>query len=257
MENTNQIDFLTLIRNVINFIKKYFKIIILSILVALLAGILNHFYGKKYYKTTIIATSPVINKQIVYELVSPVRLFILSEQYDSVSEKLNIPYDVAKSIRYFDLDTGITNAVKISVHFYDVEKLGKFSEGLMNYLNEIPYVKNTIESRRKYVSQLLQDINKEIAELNTLQANIIAISSESNVQGSVYAGDIFKQMLDLHDRKTLLEEELSKLQKFTIINNQLFIRSNKSLTKSVAVSFVIGFLLGLLVSAIIEIKKKL
>ncbi len=257
MENTNQIDFLTLIRDVINFIKKYLKIILLSILVALLAGILNHFYGKKYFKTTIIASSPVIDKQIVYELVSPVRFFIQSEQYDSVAEKLNIPYDVAKSIRYFDLDTGITNAVKISVHFYEVEKLGKFSEGLMNYLNEIPYVKKSIESRRNYVSKSLQDINKEISELNTLQANIIAISSNTDFAASVYAGDIFKQMLDLYDRKTLLEEELSKLQKFTIINNQLFIRSNKSILKTVAVSFVIGFLLGLFISAIIEIKRKL
>lgn len=257
MENTNQIDFLTLVRDVINFFKKYFKIFVLSIVVALLAGILNHFYGKKYFKTTIIATSPVINKQIVYELVSPVRLFIQSEQYDSVAEKLNIPYDVAKSIRYFDLDTGITNAVKISVHFYDVEKLGNFSEGLMNYLNDIPYVKNSIESRRNYVSKVLIDINKEISELNTLQSNIIDLSSGTKVQGSIYVGDMFKQMLELYDRKTLLEEELSKLQKFTIINNQLFIRSNKSLIKTIALSFVIGFLLALLISTIIEIRKKI
>lgn len=254
--NNEEIDFLTLIRNFIDFFKRNLKAFIISFISIFLIVMLEYFVGPKYYNTTLIASSPGINNQIVSELISPIRDFIKTGQYDSVSEKLNVDMNIVKSVKKFDLDTNINNAVKIKVQIYDKEKLDDFAISLMNYLNEMPYVKNSIESRRKYLKKILDDINEEIEELNKLQENILKNSALEKASFS-YNGNIFNEMLALYDRKILVEDEYNKLQNYRVVSNQVYFKSNKSLFKSLLISIVLGILVGLFNSVLFDVKRKI
>jgi len=257
MENKKEISIIELIASFIFFIKKYFWILLTFFVVGIAIGLLDFYFGKKYYKTTLIATSPAVNNQIVYELIIPIKLYIINEQYDSVAIKFNISKELASEIRSFDMDTSISQAVKINLEVYNKDKVGDIATGFMNYLNNIPFIANALNQKQSYLQIKLSELNKEIDDLNKLQESIISNVKNQSNSGVVYSGGMFNEMLALYDRKTLLEEEIANLQSFKVVNSNMFYKSNKSIFKSLVLFGFIGILLGFLIAYILYIRAKL
>ena len=255
MENKKEIDIISLIVWLLNFVKRYFLVFVIFAVLGIGGGLASFYLGRNYYNTKIIASSPVINNQIVYELVEPIKYYIRKEMYDSVSFKLNIPIDAAKDIRSMEMDTTVDQAVVINMQVYGKENTALIQEGLIYYINEIPYVKNTIEGKRRELEKYLKDLNTEISELNKLQASILK-QAESNQNININIDNIFNEMMLLYDRKLLLQAEYNSLQSFKAINNNMIFDAEKTLMKSVIVYAFVGLVLGLLLATILEIRRK-
>jgi len=257
MEQKKELSIIDLIAGFISFIKKYFWLLLIFFFAGILSGILEFYFGKTYYKTTLIATSPAVNNQIVYELITPIKLYIINEQFDSVALKFDIDKELASEIRSFDMDTSISQAVKINLEVYNKDKAGEIANGLMTYLNGIPFVVNAKESKHKYLLNKLAELNKEIEDLNKLQESIISNIENKTNSGVVYSGGMFNEMLALYDRKILLEEEIASLQSFKVVSSNMFYKSNKSIVKSLALFGLIGMFLGFVCAYILYIRLRL
>ncbi|HNQ68648.1 MAG TPA: hypothetical protein PKN32_09735 [Bacteroidales bacterium] len=256
MENKKEIDIISLIIWVMNFIKRYLLILIISVVVGAGIGLIDYFFGKNYYDTKFIASSPVINNQIVYELVEPIKYFVNNEMYDSVSVKLDVSIDIAKNIRKIELDTSISQAVVFNLQLYNMDNTVEIKNGLVNYINSIPYIKSSIETRRKELEKYLKDLNAEIDELNKLQ-NTILQKAESNSGINLSMDNMFNEMMLLYDRKLLLQTEYNSLQSFKVINNNMIFTADNSLLKSLFVYSFLGLFLGLILCTIIEVKRQI
>jgi hypothetical protein len=64
-----EIDILTLIARIVNFIKKYFLILAIFTVLGVIGGILHFYLSKEVYKTKLIASSPIVDNRIVYEVL--------------------------------------------------------------------------------------------------------------------------------------------------------------------------------------------
>jgi hypothetical protein len=255
MENKKEIDIISLIVWILNFVKRYFLVFVIFAALGIGGGLASFYLGRNYYNTKIIASSPVINNQIVYELVEPIKYYIKKEMYDSVAIKLNITVEAAKDIKSMEMDTTVDQAVVINMQVYGKENTAVIQDGLIYYINEIPYVKNTIEGKRKELEKYLKDLNTEISELNKLQTAILK-QAESNQNINISIDNIFNEMMLLYDRKLLLQAEYNSLQSFKAINNSMIFDVEKTLTKSLVVNTFIGLLLGLILATILEIRQK-
>ncbi len=173
MTENREIDIIGLVINVFAFIKRYILIVLGFVVLGGGLGAVDFFTGRNYYETTLIATSPVIDNQIVYELMGPVKYYVGNEMYDSIAEKFDITPSVAQDIRKIELDTSLMEAVKIELQVYNSENVPAIQEGIMHYLNNIPYVATSIDNRREELYLYIEDINQEIEDLNKMQDAIL------------------------------------------------------------------------------------
>lgn len=255
MENKNEIDIISLIVWVLNFVKRYFILIVVFIVLGISAGLIDFYFGRNYYNTKFIASSPVINNQIVYELVEPIKYYINHEMYDSVAHKLSLTEDAAKDIRKISIDTSLNQAVVIDMELYKKDNTELIKTGLINYINGIPYVISSIEGKRAELDKYLKDLNKEISELNELQSAVLQ-SIEGNKANNITVDGMFNEMMLLYDRKLLLQAEYNSLQSFKVINNNMIFDEENSLIKSLLLFSAIGFLFGVVVSSILDVRRK-
>lgn len=255
MENRKDIDIISLIVWIVNFVKKYILLFIVFTVLGIAGGFASFYLGRNYYNIKIIALSPVINNRIVYELVEPVQYYIKHEMYDSVAQKLELPIDVAEDIREMELDTSVGQAVVIRMELYKKENTQLIQDGLISYINDIPYVKNTIEGKRKELEIYIKDLNIEIAELNRLQVAILE-QAEGKQNININIDNIFNEMMLLYDRKLLLQEEYNSLQSFKAINSNMILEPGKKLSISLLLFAFLGLISGMVISTIIEVRRK-
>lgn len=253
MENKKEIEIISLIVGVIKFVKKYFLHITIITIVGIAVGVLDFTLGRNYYSTEFVASCPVINNQIVYELVQPIRSYVRKGMYDSVSYKLDIPIDVAESIRDIDLDTSISQAVLISLEVYNKDRISEIQTGLIHYFNSIPYIENQITTKRKVLDSYIKQLDKQICELEQLQATVNS-SLKNHQITSVAPGGLYGEMITLSDRRFELLIEYNSLEKFKVINTNIAFEAQKSLAENIGVYGIAGFLLSLLVSIILYFK---
>ncbi len=253
MAANKELDIIEVIIKTLLIIKKYYLIIIGFTVIGVSVGIIDFYVNKNYYKTSLVTKSPIINKQIVFELIKPIEHYIDKEMYDSLSKEINIPINICKEIKGIDLDTNITNAVKINFEIYNMESFNEIKQGIISYLNNIPYVVSTIDTRKMELEEYIKNIDKDIEELNNLQDAVITKLQENKTTELVSYGGIFSDIIELNDKKIELLEEYNSLEYFQFINNSLVVETQKSLKKNILITSLIGLVISFIISLFFEL----
>lgn len=257
MAQQKEVDIIGLLVGTIGFFKKYYILLSITLGLGILGGVADFYFGRNYYSTTLVASSPVINNQIVFEVAKPLIFYISSEMYDSVAEKLDVSEAVARDIKKISIDTSISQAVCFDLELYNKQNIAAVREGLMHYFNSIPFVVSTIESQRAEYKKLIADMDQEIADLNALQDAVYkSISSEKSV-GILSAGGMYNEIVTLYDKKIELTQEYNRLQSFKVVSGSMVILPVKSLKKEIFIFGVIGLLLGVLIGGFFDVKKSI
>lgn len=253
MAENKEIDIIGLTMWFFGFVKRYFLVIFAIFLLGAGAGAIEFYASRNYYKTTLVATSPIIDNQIVYELIDPVKYYVANEMYDSISDKFDIKKEVAMDIREIELDTSLNQAVKIELQVYNSNNVILIQQGLMHYLNNIPFISSLVEDRRSELNQYIKEINKEIEDLNSMQEAIL--DNIQNQEGAkwVSSGNMFSEMMALNDRKLELMTEYNSLEYFKVINSNVVFEAQKSLKRSIIIFSAAGLVLGILFSIFFEL----
>jgi uncharacterized protein YneF (UPF0154 family) len=255
MTQQKEVDIISLLAGAIVFIKKYFIVLCVTLVVGIVVGILDFYFGKNYYRTNLIASSPVINNQVVYEIAEPIKFFISNEMYDTVAAKLNISVDVAKNIKRIDMDTSIFQAVKIELDLYDKKDIKLVQEGLMYYFNSIPFVMSSINVQKGELKTYIDVLDKEISDLNNIQDAVLANLKSNQAGGVISPSGMFDEIVTMYDKRIELVTQFSTLQPFKVINANVVFVSQKSLKKNIAIFGVLGIILGTIIGVFVDIKR--
>ena len=249
-----EIDILTLIAKIVNFIKKYFLILAIFTVLGVIGGILHFYLSKEVYKTKLIASSPVVDNRLVYELLEPLKIHIKNNQNDSVANKLNISSDVAASIHTLSFDTTVNRTLIVNLEVYSKENIKSISNGILGFLNNIEYVNRQVESKKKALKDYITVLDKEIEKLNSLQEAMLK-NAQSN--SSLVISNTYSEMLPLFEKKRELETELSGLTSFQIINSNVVFETSKFIGKSMLIFTFLGVFLGSCIAIFIDLKRKI
>ncbi len=255
MTENKEIDIIGLIAKSVLFFKKHIIIIVVITLLSALIGVLEFYLGKNHYKVNLIATSPNVDRAIVYEIADPIKYYVRNEMYDTVSRQLNVDNKVAQTIREIDLDTSLTDAVIITLNLYSKEYIQEVQDGFMYYFNELPYFKSQLTKRQNEIKTYINVLEQEIDDLNEMQEAVLRNMNDENNSQMVSVGGLFSEMVEIYDRKMELEKEYKSLHSFSLVNNNLIFISQKSIKKNLVIYGIFGLFIGIIASAIIEVIK--
>ncbi|MDD2385821.1 MAG: hypothetical protein PHP52_03460 [Bacteroidales bacterium] len=257
MTENKEIDIIGLIAKSVLFLKKHIIIIVVITLLSALIGVLEFYLGKNHYEVNLIATSPNVDREIVYEIADPIKYYIHNEMYDTVSQQLNVDLKVAQCIRKIELDTSLTDAVIITLNLYSKDYIQEVQDGFMYYFNELPYFKSQLTKRQNEINTYINVLEQEIDDLNEMQEAVLRNMNDENNSQMISVGGLFSEMVEIYDRKVELEQEYKSLHSFSLVNNNIIFLAQKSLKKNLALSLVIGFLIACCVGLGIETTKKI
>src|SRR5690554_3607327 len=233
-----EIDILTLIARIVNFIKKYFLVLVIFTILGVIGGFIHFYCSKEVYKTKLIASSPIVDNRIVYELLEPLKIHIKNNQNDSVANKLNINSDVATSIHALSFDTTVNRTLIVNLEVFSKENIKVICNGTIDFLNDIEYINRQVNYKKKELTDYIAIIDNEISKLNNLQD---AMLKNAQLASNLSISNTYSEMLTLVERKRELEKELSGLTSFQIINaNIVFDTSKSSVIKSLLVFTFLG-----------------
>lgn len=249
-----EIDILTLIARIVNFIKKYFLVLVIFTILGVIGGFIHFYCSKEVYKTKLIASSPIFDNRIVYELLEPLKIHIKNNQNDSVANKLNINSDVAASIHALSFDTTVNRTLIVNLEVFSKENIKVICNGIIDFLNDIEYINRQVNYKKKELTDYIAIIDNEISKLNNLQD---AMLRNAQLASNLSISNTYSEMLTLVERKRELEKELSGLTSFQIINaNIVFDTSKSSVIKSLLVFTFLGAFLGFCIAIFIDLKRK-
>ena len=154
-----EIDILTLIARIVNFIKKYFLVLVIFTVLGIIGGILHFYLSKEVYKTKLIASSPIVDNRIVYELLEPLKIHIKNNQNDSVANKLNINSDVATSIHAISFDTTVNRTLIVNLEVFSKENIKVICNGIIDFLNDIEYINRQVNYKKKELTDYIAIID--------------------------------------------------------------------------------------------------
>ena len=189
--------------DIIMFFDRNKKLIISITLTGVLIIVLFQKFKPAYYATSAIVTSgisayeripedeDVLNQRTAINLINNLQLDVKKEDYSSLSYKLNISNEQATNIKFIvaeqllrqDKDEKFHNTPKFQINLLvrDASIITEIQDGLLYYFNTNPYVLKYKNEYSKSNFEIINSIEKEIAELKTLR-----VDSKSNIDMSTF-----------------------------------------------------------------------
>jgi LPS O-antigen subunit length determinant protein (WzzB/FepE family) len=118
---------------------------------------------------------------------------------------------------------------------------------IIKYLESNPYIKKEIALEKESLNEGIGFLSQELGEISKLKANISAIGEKGNTNNTSFdLEDIYRQSMELFERKLQLEHELKTIENFQVI--QGFTAYQKPVSPKFSLSLAGGFVAGLILA---------
>ena len=269
-----------IVSDIIMFFDRNKKLIISITLTGVLIIVLFQKFKPAYYETSAIVTSgisayeripedeDVLNQRTAINLINNLQLDVKKEDYSSLSYKLNISNEQATNIKFIeaeqllrqDKDEKFHNTPKFQINLLvrDASIITEIHDGLLYYFNTNPYVLKYKNEYSKSNIEIINSIEKEIAELKTLR-----VDSKSNIDMSTFRvfsnkdnTEIQNPIIDLVHKKQEVKTQgllnpLDYVKGFT----RTEVAEREVLVWGTTVG-ILSFFLSLLIALVREVKSK-
>jgi hypothetical protein len=256
-------------------IKKSWALLLTGVLAGGLLGFLYHKSGSGNYKVTTVVSYSEFNKRVFGELLADLQTLVMTDSKSTLAADLKIPYDQADNISKIDgqsflnesllKDTSNAPLFKIVVSLKKPANVDSLQEALVNYLNDLPYVKQLKAAKTKTYEDRLAFLNAQLGKLDTLKNEYVhslaAFKSPTTFYNNAFdPAAIYRQsyVLDsIKDATTLLlvsdSHLVSTVSGFKSTQKPEVISQSMSIIAFVLLGFLIAFIFALFA----EINKRL
>lgn len=275
------------IQSIHHYIIRQWKFLISFLVAGILLGYTYNIVKTPYYESSAIATSglsffegivnpaelkyPVIDQKIAIDIVNALGEVVKNKEYQIVSDLLNIPEDIAKTILFveaeqmYELDLENRrqklSQFQIVLKSYSHSSIPIFQKGLVNYFEQNSYaLKNYVLFQQQVPAMIdhveqeifaLQDYREEGKTKNALENSSISIANNSNRTETVQ-----NQIVQLFKHKQSLERHTMLFKPISFVTDFPEYRYPESRAIFRMVMFTLFFLtIGFLLSIFREIKR--
>ena len=201
-------------------------------------------------------------------MINNLQLDVKKEDYSSLSYKLNISNEQATNIKFIeaeqllrqDKDEKFHNTPKFQINLLvrDASIITEIQDGLLYYFNTNPYVLKYKNEYSKSNIEIINSIEKEIAELKTLR-----VDSKSNIDMSTFRvfsnkdnTEIQNPIIDLvHKKQEVKTQDLLNPLDYVKSFTRTEVAEREVLIWGSTVG-VLSFFLSLLIALVREVKSK-
>lgn len=278
-ENTNELDISIFFSSLYSFFYKNAKLLVLSIILGVILGLVYDKMSKPYYTSVAYATSALsyfeteqvdykskkilLDQQAMVDIINDISRLVNENEMDVVAIKLNVPLEVAQSIRFIEAEELFyvdgeniqqkRDKFQIVLESFDNGAIRDIQNGLEYYINNNAYINKYYQLYLDQSNQLVDRISREIDDLK--QAREQQGSKPSGDYSEIKLGSQYAQTENQIVNLFIKQQQINKyatlfkpIEFFEVFSvpekptNRLFIR----MVIMSALFFMLGIFIGLI-----------
>lgn len=252
----NNRDMIVAFSKIYLFLKRYFIILLLSIICGIGYGWYKNHYAGYYFKKHLLISSIVLEKHFSTDIISSIQILIEDNNTETLAKKLNIPKIAAASLIKIDTSSFHIRenlGFMIDFSFYDSVYADTITSGLMHLLNNNEYYQKNMQLFVKEKRKLLDALNLKQRLNDSIGEGANAIYSSSHGGNTVFVRSLSSEQIGLTEEKYRLEKDIEFGSKISVVNESMTrVFAGIGLTKSI-ILYGLGLgLLGIFLSLLIE-----
>ncbi len=222
-----EIDLVVLFTRFLKFIKKYFWLFVIGLVIGMIIGFVKCKLSKPSYRSRIVATTSHISLYFAVDMINILDDLIAEKNYDQISQKLGIEKNISEQLKKIeakpirDNPEKDPNRFEIAVKIFDNQYLEDIAVGLDTYISSNPYTRERYELFKSSTKELIQKIDSEIVEMDEFQKEMyLNMSDKQNQPYILGLGDessIQSRLVGLYKEKQALKSRLQLNRPFIII----------------------------------------
>jgi len=260
--NSDEIDLLELLARIVISIKSNFKLILGAFLVGSLLGLAYYQFVPKSYESRMLISSEILTESYSKTIAEDLNKLIRERNIGSLSSKLKITPKEALALGKLEVKNAIEKAdgrkeeeknyLTISCQTSDNSIWPSLQNGLISFLENNDYVKIRVEQKKKYFTQVIEKIDKELVDLNDLKSRIANGQVTQSSKDNLILFDpttVNTKILDLNKEKINLQNQLEIVNSIQVVEG--FTVFEKPVSPKLSISLVAGSSIGLFFVALI------
>lgn len=260
--NSDEIDLLELLARIVISIKSNFKLIVGAFLVGSLLGLAYYQFVPKSYESRMLISSEILTESYSKTIAEDLNKLIRERNIESLSSKLKITPKEALALGKLEVKNAIEKAdgrkeeeknyLTITCQASDNSIWPNLQNGLINFFETNDYVKIRVEQKKKYFTQVIEKIDKELVDLNDLKSRIANGQVTQSSKDNLILFDpttVNTKILDLNKEKINLQNQLEIVNSIQMVEG--FTVFEKPISPKLSISLSAGASFGLFFVALL------
>ena len=260
--NSDEIDLLELLARIVISIKSNIKLIVGAFLIGSLLGLAYYQFVPKSYESRMLISSEILTESYSKSIAEDLNKLIKEKNIQSLSSKLSITQAEALALEKLEVKNAIEKAdsrkeeeknyLTISCQTSDNSIWPSLQNGLISFLENNDYVKIRVEQKKKYFTQVIEKIDKELVDLNELKSRIASGQVTQSSKDNLILFDpttVNTKILDLNKEKINLQNQLEIVNSIQVVEG--FTVFEKPISPKLSISLSAGASYGLFFVALI------
>jgi len=223
----DDLDVINLIQKFISFIHR-FRIIFLSFSIAgLAAGLYFYFGSPPQCSTRMVVHSSILSNQEEIEIIDGWKELLAKQGKSELANILNCKKEVVEKLRTISAEeilkvyaSNNPNGFIINVSVTDTSVLDELQTGIVYGLNNSPYVKEKIASRKAKDNELIKKTSDEIAKLDLTKTAIDSmIRNQRATPVMLDISRINAEWIELNEKSLTYQEDLKFATGVQVLEN--------------------------------------
>ncbi len=262
---SDEVDLLLVVRNSVRYIKSYWNLFLLSVILGTLGGWAAYHLLPPTYKVNMIADSRILSSMEVMSIVESWQELIKKKEWHALAQRLNVSDEVANQVGLLEADLVNQKMVGadpdqdpfvITAYVRDNRVLDALQAGIIHYLENNKYVKDRVAVRKQNLDSLRREVNVQIADLNSLKGSLRRLVENGGNGSNAFLTDpasVNAMIVNLYEKKLGIDESLRFIEDIQMIAG--FTRFDKPDSPKLSICLVAGFAAGLLIAiAIVAVR---
>jgi hypothetical protein len=264
----DELDIINMIGKTVSFIRRFKMILGGCLLAGLAFGIYLYFTSPPQFTTRLIVHSMFLSNQEDIEIVDNWKELLGKKEKVQLTNLMNSNLKIIEKLSEISAEEILKtyavnnpNGFIINVTVKDNSILDELQKGIVYGLNNSPYVKEKIETKKARDRELIKKTSDEITKLNTTKQTVDSLmqTNQSNTPVMLDISRISAQVIELNEKLFNYQEELKFLSGVQVLENfnKGKLRRNGLLKFSfmgVASGLFIGYLISLFLFVRIKLK---
>lgn len=258
--NNDEIDLIQVLERISRFLSNNKKLLIIAAIAGIFCGYAIYFLRPKLFSSTLILHSQVLANSEEIEIIETWNEMLKNGEYDILSKKFNCSEAVLRNLRSLKAaDIQISqpsSGFTIDALVKDTAILERLQNALIYGLENNEYVKEKVDLKRNNTVKIIENINHEIAKLDSTKKKI-ETSNIGKGPGSssfiVDISDVNVQMINLNEKLYQYQDVLKFVDAIQVL--QSFEKYAKPFSPRLLTHIMSGFLGGLFIGFAMAIVK--
>jgi uncharacterized protein involved in exopolysaccharide biosynthesis len=258
MENkikNDEVDLVKLFLQGVNIFRANFWLITCFFLLGTALGFVHYYSSRKIYENKLVLSSAILTRSYGKILIDNLNQHRRESDLRTAADKLKISEDVIKEVAHIKIENLIeadgqkeSDRYIITVEVFDEGILSELQKGLIHYLENNAFAKIRVEQNRKYFTQMIAKVEKEISDMEVFKERLF--------KGDLLKGNVMfdpttvnSKIIELTKEKLTLQNGLDLVNSVQIVEG--FTKFNRPSKPRLSVSIASGATIGLFFVAII------